>query len=200
MCSQLYVIKGCGAGLCRPGHFYHLQQIPFSFVCTYASGSTSRLRQDICLSDCCGRQSRVGQIDGEEGVKPRRDASGALPLDSSLMKALESYAVSFTLLPLPQQKKPSPATPAPKPKAAVKTTHFQKTSKGKGKSKGSSKGPRVPYQIIQAGGVGKTPDGSNICFKYNIEGCDEAADGSSCRRGKHCCAKCFASHSLKDHS
>jgi hypothetical protein len=121
----------------------------------------------------------------EEGVKPRRDASGVMP---------------FTLLPLPQQKKPSPVTPVPKPKAGVKTTQFQKTHKGKGKSKGSNKGPRVPYQIIQSGGVGKTPDGSNICFKYNIEGCDEAADGSSCRRGKHCCAKCFANHSLKDHS
>ena len=121
----------------------------------------------------------------EEGVKPRRDASGVMP---------------FTLLPLPQQKKPSPVTPVPKPKAGVNTTQFQKTHKGKGKSKGSNKGPRVPYQIIQSGGVGKTPDGSNICFKYNIEGCDEAADGSSCRRGKHCCAKCFANHSLKDHS
>ncbi|CAL1169286.1 unnamed protein product [Cladocopium goreaui] len=79
----------------------------------------------------------------EEGVKPRRDASGVLPLDASLMKALESYAVSFTLLPLPQQKKPSPVTPVPKPKAGVKTTQFQKTHKGKGKSKGSNKGPRV---------------------------------------------------------
>ena len=136
----------------------------------------------------------------EEGVKPRRDSDGTLPVDVGLMKALESYAVSFSLLPPPQQKKSAPVAAAPKPKAAVKTTVFQKPSKGKGKSKGSNKGPRVPYQIIQAGGVGKTPDGSNICFKYNIEGCDDAADGSSCRRGKHCCAKCFANHSLKDHS
>ena len=136
----------------------------------------------------------------EDGIKPRREASGELPLDKHLLKALESYTVSFTLLPLPQQKKVStPSTPTPKAKAGVKTP-FQKPSKGKGKSKGSNKGPRVPYQIVQAGGVGKTPDGSNICFKYNIEGCDDAADGASCKRGKRCCAKCFGSHSMKNHS
>jgi hypothetical protein len=136
----------------------------------------------------------------EDGIKPRRDQAGVLALDSQLMKALESYQVSFALLPLPQQRKAAPSAASPKPKAAVKTPQFNKTPKGKGKSKGSNKGPRVPYQIIQAGGVGKTPDGSNICFKYNIEGCDDASDGSTCKRGKHCCAKCFGNHSLKDHS
>eukprot|EP00435_Cladocopium_sp_Y103_P017251 s902_g4.t1 len=136
----------------------------------------------------------------EDGVRPRREANGDFPLDTKLLSSLESYTVSFTLLPLPQQKKPQPAA-SPKPKAAaVKTPMFQKTSKGKGKSKGSNKGPRVPYQIVQAGGVGNTPDGANICFKHNIEGRGDAADGSSCKRGKHCCAKCFANHSLKDHS
>ena len=136
----------------------------------------------------------------EDGIKPKREASGEIPLDNALQKALESYSVSFTLLPLPQQKKSQPTAVVPKPKAGVKNINFQKPTKGKGKSKGSSKGPRVPYQIIQAGGVGKTPDGSNICFKYNIEGCNDAADGASCKRGKHCCAKCFSNHSLKDHS
>ena len=133
-------------------------------------------------------------------MKPRRDNAGALPLDTCLMKALDSYMVSFTLLPMPQQKKPAAPTVTPRPKATVKTPQFNKSAKGKGKSKSSNKGPRVPYQIIQAGGVGKTPDGSNICFKYNIEGCNDAADGAACKRGKHCCAKCFANHSLKDHS
>ena len=136
----------------------------------------------------------------EDGIKPRRDQAGVLALDSQLMKALESYQVSFAVLPLPQQRKAAPSAASPKPKAAVKTPQFNKTPKGKGKSKGSNKGPRVPYQIIQAGGVGKTPDGSNICFTYNIEGCDDASDGSTCKRGKHCCAKCFGNHSLKDHS
>ena len=82
------------------------------------------------------------------------------------MKALESYQVSCALLSLPQQK--TTPSSSPKPKASVKTHQFSKP-KGKGKSKGSNKGPRVPYQIIQAGRVGKTLDGSNICLKYNIE-------------------------------
>ena len=136
----------------------------------------------------------------EDGIRPRRDSAGDSPLDKHLLKSLESYTVSFTLLPLPQQKKPSGPSATPKPKATIKTTQFQKHAKGKGKTKSSNKGPRVPYQIVQAGGVGKTPDGSNICFKYNIEGCEDASDGASCKRGKHCCAKCFGNHSLKDHS
>ena len=40
----------------------------------------------------------------EEGVKPRRDSDGTLPVDVGLMKALESYAVSFSLLPLPSRR------------------------------------------------------------------------------------------------
>ena len=136
----------------------------------------------------------------EDGVRPRRDPAGVLPLDLHLMKALESYAVSFTLLPLPQQKKTVPASPSPKPKATVKTSYFNKSPKGKGKSKGSNKGTKGAIPDYPTGGVGKTPDGSNICFKYNIEGCDDAADGASCKRGKHCCAKCFSNHSMKDHS
>ena len=35
----------------------------------------------------------------EDGVKPRRDAAGVCPMDAALMKALESYQVSFALLP-----------------------------------------------------------------------------------------------------
>ena len=44
----------------------------------------------------------------EDGIKPRRDIAGDLPLDVHLMRALESYQVSFALLPLPQSKKPNP--------------------------------------------------------------------------------------------
>ena len=83
----------------------------------------------------------------EDGVRPRREPSGDLPLNTELMKALESDSVSFTWLPLPQQKKPSAPAATPKPKATIKNNQFLKQSKGKGKSKGSNKGPRVPYQI-----------------------------------------------------
>ena len=44
----------------------------------------------------------------EDNIKPRRDAAGDLALDTELIRALESYQVSFALLPLPvTTKKPS---------------------------------------------------------------------------------------------
>jgi len=43
------------------------------------------------------------------------------------------------------------------------------------------------------------PDGSNICFAFNLQGCDKAKDGKRCRRGLHVCARpgCHGAHSLK---
>ncbi len=68
----------------------------------------------------------------EDGVKPRRDARGDLPVDGALIKCLESYQVSFALLPLPVnvvKKNPK--------KTDVRTELFDK-KKGKGKGKGKS--------------------------------------------------------------
>lgn len=36
-----------------------------------------------------------------DNVKPRRDAQGVKPLDDALLRALQSYEVSFALIPLP---------------------------------------------------------------------------------------------------
>ena len=71
----------------------------------------------------------------EDGIRPRRDSAGEFPLDKHLMKSLESYTVSFTLLPLPQQKKPSGPPATPKPKAIVKTTQFKNMEKAKAKQR-----------------------------------------------------------------
>ena len=133
----------------------------------------------------------------EEGVKPKRAADGSLPLDTALIKALESYQVSFALLPLPQAKKPAPKTIPP----IKKGPFWEKQPKGKGhgKSGKSGKGQKLPYQIVKIGGTGKTPEGKNICYKYNIEGCSEGADGASCSKGEHLCAKCFGPHPISEH-
>jgi len=32
------------------------------------------------------------------------------------------------------------------------------------------------------------PDGSRLCFAYNISGCDKAGAGEPCEKGKHLCA------------
>ena len=39
-----------------------------------------------------------------------------------------------------------------------------------------------------------------LCFKYKLEGCSEAADGASCTKGEHACAKCFGAHPITEHS
>ena len=136
----------------------------------------------------------------EDGVRPRRDPAGVLPLDLHLMKALESYAVSFTLLPLPQQKKDCACIPIAEAKGHSENIVFQQITARQRQIEGFQQRTKGAIPDYPTGGVGKTPDGSNICFKYNIEGCDDAADGASCKRGKHCCAKCFSNHSMKDHS
>ena len=137
----------------------------------------------------------------EDGIKPRRDIAGDLPLDVHLMRALESYQVSFALLPLPQSKKPNPKGDKEKDKGKDKIyNQWDKKQKGDKKGKGKGKGQRLPYGIIKLGGTGRTPDGANLCFKYNLEGCSDGADGGECPKGKHVCAKCFGAHSIKDHS
>ena len=137
----------------------------------------------------------------EDGIKPKRDTHGVLPLDTALTRALESYQVSFALLPLPQAKKPNPKNDKDKDKDRVYNVWDKRHKGGKGKGKGKgSKGQKLPYGIVKLGGTGRTPDGENLCFKYNLEGCEDAADGATCPKGKHVCAKCFGTHGIKDHS
>ncbi|CAL1136168.1 unnamed protein product, partial [Cladocopium goreaui] len=52
----------------------------------------------------------VWQMLLEEGVQPKRDEMGSLALDTKLMESLQSYRVSFSLLPLIAKKD---ATPSP---------------------------------------------------------------------------------------
>ena len=96
----------------------------------------------------------------EDGIRPKRAADRSLPLDTALIRALESYQVSFALLPLPQSKKPAPKVNPPN---KVKTQQWDKQHKGKGhgKSGKSGKGQKLPYQVVKLGGTGKTTDGKS---------------------------------------
>ena len=130
-----------------------------------------------------------------------------LELDTALAHALESYEVSFLLLPMAKQKelpkRPEKRQTAPKEAASGKGkgSRFQPYGKGKGSAgkKGKSMEIRVPKNIRDAGGVAFLPTGEAICFNYNLNGCDQAADGASCSRGLHVCAKCFKAHGLAKH-
>ena len=131
----------------------------------------------------------------EDNIKPRRQADGTLPLDEALQKALESYEVSFCLLPLQGKKEPKKNPLKNKGETEViKKVKGDKIKPGKGKGKG-----RTPEAIMKLGGVSKNPSGENLCFAYNIGGCQDAADGAKCRRGLHVCAKCFGLHSIQHH-
>ena len=124
----------------------------------------------------------------EDGIRPKRASDGSLLLDTALIRALESYQVSFALLPLPQTKKPAPKV---NPPIKIKGQHWDKRQKGKRHGKGGKSG--------KLGGTGKTPDGKNVCYKYNVEGCSEAADGASCSKGEHVCATRFGTHPISEH-
>ena len=131
----------------------------------------------------------------EDNIKPRRQSDGTLPLDEALQKALESYEVSFCLLPLQAKKEPKKnALKKTGETEVIKKVKGDKVKPGKGKGKG-----RIPEAIMKLGGVSKNPSGENLCFAYNIGGCQDAADGVKCRRGLHVCAKCFGLHSIQHH-
>ena len=131
----------------------------------------------------------------ETGVKPKRDSTGQLALNTKLLEALTSYQVSFALLPLAGKKEPlKDKKDKKKAKRDRSRSRGDKPGKGKGKGKG-----KVPQLITKLGGVGKNPEGENICFSFNISSCDDANPGGKCKRGHHICAKCFSNHSIRDH-
>ena len=87
----------------------------------------------------------------EDNIKPRRQADGTLPLDEALQKALESYEVSFCLLPLQSKKEPKKKGDKKKDDTEViKRVKGDKIKPGKRKGKGRvSPGlPCVPIRSV----------------------------------------------------
>ena len=88
----------------------------------------------------------------EDGVQPKRRADGSLPLDDKLIEALESYQVSFALLPLHTKKDTKPDRPTKKinkdPQGA-KQNFASKLRKGKirKRPKGLRPNPRCDPEI-----------------------------------------------------
>ena len=142
----------------------------------------------------------------EQDVKPKRDASGECALDEKLMQALESYQVSFTLLPLAAKREPQPSNlKKPKPGISHGKGNFsvqQPMWNKKGGKKGAKSKQRVPPSIFKLGGTASDADGRPICFAYNSEtGCTETvAEGARCNRGFHICAKCYRVHPIMQHT
>ena len=91
-------------GVCRFGATRLLQSLPFS----------GHLHRDpppgyarCTVSQLVAADKLVWQILLEEGVKPKRDDSGELALDSKLLSCLESHRVSFSLPLIAKKDNPS---------------------------------------------------------------------------------------------
>eukprot|EP00438_Fugacium_kawagutii_P023705 Skav228032 [mRNA] locus=scaffold1188:3261:4511:+ [translate_table: standard] len=151
----------------------------------------------------------------EENIKPRPDAAGVLALNTELAAKLESYEVSFALLPLPTKSSSGPSSSKQSVSHAASAPQQQKNLQGKGNRKGKRFTPygmqakgkgkykyeqRIPQAIRDAGGVANTPDGDPVCFDYSLKRCSaKVADGARCDKGYHVCAICFGLHSMSDH-
>ena len=131
----------------------------------------------------------------EAGSDIRRNAAGDLPLDALIIRCLESYEISFYLLPMVT---PTTNSAAYYDRSAPYEDHQQKGKKGKGKGKRKSKGEHVQTWVPPKlrGGKPTNPAGHPICFNYNLDGCDAAQPGSACPRGLHVCCKCFKNHAF----
>ncbi len=149
------------------------------------------------------------------GVRPPSIADPP-PLDLHIQKVLDSVELNMLLLPLartggsgaasssvkgrrtddlsdqPAGKKTRRAQPAATRKGV------QPAAKGKGKSQQRGGGP-VPKSL--QGGVAALPDGTPICFGYNLKGCGSGlAGGAKCAKGVHLCAKpgCHGKHPMSE--
>ena len=136
----------------------------------------------------------------ELGVQPKRDASNVRALDTAMIKALDSYHVSFSLLP-GQHVRPQPSGRRQRQKekrkrqkeAAKKKNDDkrQKTDETKEDNKAKGGGKGVPAKIAQLGGKSATPDGKAICYNFNLHSCS----ASACPR-LHVCCRCFGKHPI----
>ena len=133
----------------------------------------------------------------EQNVKPRPSPGDPLPLDSKLQATLESYDVSFELMPLPQQPpKRKESWPDRIPKVPKGGAKGKGQNKGKGTGKPAARSMiKIPWGIRSKGGTAETPDGSRICFDYSLGECKL---GDACTKGKHVCAICYGPHRMVD--
>ena len=163
------------------------------------------------VSQIVAADKMVWQTLLEQGVRPKRDQAGDLPLNDKLLETLQSYRVSFCLLPLASKpgtssnnandNKKTKNSPGGKgAPSSVQKPWIKNWQKGGGK-KGAKGRMRVPHHIFKMGGTASNPAGEAICFAYNSPGgCSDAPEGAKCRRGHHICAKCYGTHAIQQHS
>ena len=145
----------------------------------------------------------------EDGVSVRRKDDGTLQMDSALPAALQSYEISFHLMPLPKPMKDS------KPAAPARHTDWEPNRRqwspypSKGKGKGKDKGKKgksdrfnvLPKALLGRNNVSVDARGRRLCFNFNMSRCEKAAAGAECPHGWHLCTRkdCHAPHAEFEH-
>ena len=141
-------------------------------------GMTQLLRAD--------RQAFVSMQElSRDCVRPLAD--GTRPFDKIVQELDKDHSVVYFLLPTPVPVKDEVEKPRHYCKHGdVNKCNDKSQCKRQGKSSGSGSG-KLPYQLKVCASA--TPDGSRICFAYNIDGCNDAEAGGKCKKGMHVCAK-----------
>lgn len=142
-----------------------------------------------------------------DGVKPT--AAGIRPLDDLMQKMRDDATVMFYMLPTlmtarahypEKENKKRKADAAPDSSTPQPAQQWSKKGKGKkGKGKGAWNSGKLPERL--KGCTAVNAENERICFAYNLDGCDQAAPGGTCSRGRHqCCKKgCFQNHPQHAH-
>ena len=160
----------------------HLHQEPMA-------GSRATTVQQILHADRAARM-RLAELT-PDGL--RRDAAGAMPLDSLWSRLETDPKVIFHLLPREggSQKRSSESSgnqeqaPTP-PKKPRKGT-------GKGKTKALKEPSNLPEEL--AGLSSWTKTGKRRCWGFNMaSGCTQAKVGQACPKGLHHCMRCGGHH------
>ena len=160
----------------------HLHQEPMA-------GSSATTKQQILHADRAAWM-RLAELT-LDGL--RRDAAGAMPLDSLWSRLETDPKVVFHLLPREggSQKRSSKSSgnqeQAPTPP--------KKSRRGPGK--GKTKAPKEPRYLPEelAGLSPRTKTGKRRCWGFNMaSGCTQAEVGQACPRGLHRCRRCGSHH------
>ena len=124
------------------------------------------------------------------------------PCDIHFDTCMNSTEVMSLLQPKPIAVRSNEEPPTKRPKVD-KPFHdkgqFERSSKGKGKSRGKaspSQFMRIPTDLLSLGCTGATPQGHRLCFSFNLKKCSNNVQNQRCDKGLHLCAVkgCFKQH------
>lgn len=136
---------------------------------------------------------------GGLGVRP----DGSWPAKDSIESTLLDPRFSFLLMQMPGNDKDHPSTKSSSSTSLPnehKTKTIEVVKKGKKKVKGGGKSSSSDWDKSKT--MNKLPNGENICFGFNLDGCkSKLRAGEKCKRGHHVCwlIGCGKAHKPADH-